>query len=87
MKVSGSERAGEFGLAEEQAGWVGLRFKENRRSETRRNYSWLKNIVRPGILTLLRVKRRRKIKHVVTVRQGPSVPIYRAGMLNFYEGR
>jgi hypothetical protein len=79
--VSGSERAGEFGLAGEQADF-GL-VKEDRCSETRG--------ITPGVerscaqaLALLRDQRRRQINQLASLRQGPSVPIFRAPMSSFY---
>ena len=47
MKVSGIERAGEFGLAERDRPALG-RSKEGRLFRTRRNYSWFEKILRPG---------------------------------------
>jgi hypothetical protein len=82
MKVSGLERAGEFGLAERDRPTLG-RFKEGRLFRTRRNYSWFKRSC-AQVLTLLRIQVA-EINDVAIALQGPRLPIFEAPMLGFSE--
>jgi|SRR6185503_16127875 len=83
MKVSLSERAGEFGLAGEQRilGW----FKEDRCFGDEKELLLVERSC-AQVLALLRDQRRRQLNQLATLQQGTSLPIFRASMFSFYRG-